>query len=155
MGKRNLTLGEAKSFTEELFDKEDQATKAARIIKAIHEARSSRISDIAGVMDGDGQASYKMIHRFLKDTNTKEALNRLYYEPAPFIIGDITEIARPEAKKTAYVGKLKDGKTRGFNLLTLAFPYHGRAIPFHSITHSSKLFLVKLAIPAIGNNIEL
>jgi hypothetical protein len=138
MGKRYLTLGEAKSFTGELFDKEDQAEKAARIIKGIQEARSSRISDITLVMEGDVRASYRMIHRFLKDTDTKEALNRLYYEPTSFIIGDITEIARPEAKKTAYVGKLKDGKTRGFDLFMLAFPYHGRAIPFHSITYSSK-----------------
>jgi len=138
MGKRYLTLGEAKSFTEELFDREDQVEKAALIIKGIQEARSSRISDITSVMEGDARASYRMIHRFLKNTETKEALNRLYYEPASFILGDITEIARPEAKKTAYVGKLKDGKTRGFDLFTLAFPYHGRALPFHSITYSSK-----------------
>ena len=138
MGKRSLTISEAKSFTEEIFDREDQAEKAARIIKGIQEARSSRISDVTSVMEGDIQASYKMVHRFLKGTDTKEALNRLYYEPTPFVIGDITEIARLQAKKTAYVGKLKDGKTPGFDLLTVAFPYHGRAIPFHSITYSSK-----------------
>ncbi len=138
MGRRNLTISEAKSFTEELFDREDQAEKAACIIKGIHEAQSSRISDIAAVMEGDIRANDKMIHRFLRVADTKEALNRLYYEPTPFVIGDITEIERRQAKKTAYVGKLKDGKTRGFDLLTLAFPYQGRTIPFHSITYSSK-----------------
>jgi hypothetical protein len=138
MGRRNLTLQEAKNFTAELFDRPDQAEKAARIIKGIQEARSSRISDIATVMEGDMRANDKMIHRFLSVTDTKEALNRLYYEPAPFIIGDITEIARKQAIRTSYVGKLKDGKTRGFDLLVLAFPYQGRAIPFHSITYSSK-----------------
>ena len=53
MGKRNSTFGEAKSFTGELFDKEDQVEKAARIIQGIQETRSSRISDIALVMEGD------------------------------------------------------------------------------------------------------
>ncbi len=138
MGRRNLTHGEARSFTRELFDREEQAEKAARIIQGIHQAQSSRISDIAGVMEGDVRANDKMIHRFLRVTDTKEALNRLYYDPAPFIIGDVTEIARPQAKKTSYVGKLKDGKTRGFDILALGFPYQGRAIPFHSLTYSSR-----------------
>ena len=138
MGKRNLTISEAKGFTEEIFDREDHAEKAAPIVKGIQEGRSSRISDVAAAMEEDTQASYKMVHRFLKVTDAKEALNRLYYEPTPFVIGDITEIARLQVKKTAYVGKLEDGKTPGFDLLILAFPYHGRAIPFHSITYSSK-----------------
>ena len=73
MSKRYLTLGEAKSFTGELFDKEDQAEKTARIIRGVQESRSSRISDITSVREGDTGASYRMIHRFLKDTDTKEA----------------------------------------------------------------------------------
>ena len=44
---------------------------------------------------------------------------------------------RPQAKKTAYVGKLKDGKTRGFWLFLLGMPYRGRVLPFHFITYSS------------------
>jgi hypothetical protein len=48
MGRRNLSLGEIKSFTEALFDKKDQAEKAARIIPGIQEDRSPRISDISG-----------------------------------------------------------------------------------------------------------
>jgi Transposase DDE domain len=143
VGKRNLTIGEARSFTEELFDRPDLAEKAARIIKAIYEARSPRVSDIACAMEGDMQANYKMIERFLKVTDTKAALNRLYFEPAPFIIGDPTEIERLYARKTAYVGKLKDGKKRGFNLFPLGFPYHSRVIPFHSITYSSKTISAK------------
>ncbi len=138
MGRRNLTLGEAKSFTAVLFDRKDQAEKAARIINGIQEAQSPRISDIACAMEGDMRANYKMIERFLSVADTKEALNRLYYEPTPFVIGDPTEIERLQAKKTAYVGKLKDGKKRGFNLFPLGFPYHSRVIPFHSITYSSK-----------------
>jgi hypothetical protein len=30
------------------------------------------------------------------------------------VIGDPAEIARPQARKTAYLGTLQDGKTRGF-----------------------------------------
>jgi len=36
------------------------------------------------------------------------------------------------------VGKLKDGKTRGFWALILATPYRGRAIPCGMVTYSSK-----------------
>jgi len=54
------------------------------------------------------------------------------------VIGDPTEIERPHAWKTEYVGKLKDGKTRGFWALILATPYRGRAIPCGMVTYSSK-----------------
>lgn len=53
-------------------------------------------------------------------------------------IGDPTEIERPQAQKTAYVGTLKDGKTKGFWVLVLAAPYRGRAIPCGFVTYSSK-----------------
>jgi hypothetical protein len=36
------------------------------------------------------------------------------------------------------VGVLKDGKTRGFQLLVLSVPYRGRAIPFHFLSFSSR-----------------
>ncbi len=36
------------------------------------------------------------------------------------------------------MGTLKDGKTKGFWLLTLATPFRGRALPFHFVTYSSK-----------------
>jgi hypothetical protein len=54
------------------------------------------------------------------------------------VIGDPTEIERPQAWKTAYVGTLKDGKTKGFWALVLATPYRGRAIPCGFVTYSSK-----------------
>jgi hypothetical protein len=40
--------------------------------------------------------------------------------------------------QTEYAGRLKDGKTRGFDLLILATPYRGRGIPFHCISYSSR-----------------
>jgi hypothetical protein len=138
LGRSGLKLSEIISFTNELFNDEWQSEKAARIIKAILEVHSPRIADIALAMKGDVRANDKMIHRFLKDTDTKEALNRLYFEATPFVIGDPTEIERSQATKLPYVGWLKDGKTLGFQIFPLAFPYHGRAIPFDFITYSSK-----------------
>jgi len=35
------------------------------------------------------------------------------------------------------VGKLKNGKTRGFQLLVILFPYKGRVIPFWFVVFSS------------------
>ncbi len=54
------------------------------------------------------------------------------------MIGDPTEIERPQTWKTAYVGTLKDGKTKGFWVMVLATPYRGRAIPCGLVTYSSK-----------------
>jgi hypothetical protein len=48
----------------------------------------------------------------------------------------LKDIERLGAKKTKYVGKLKDKKL-GFQILVLSSPYKGRAIPFNFITYSS------------------
>ena len=68
----------------------------------------------------------------------KDVLARLHDSQAPFVIGDPTEIPRPQAKHTPYVGYLKDGKTRGFWVLQLATPYRGRALPCSFVTYSSQ-----------------
>lgn len=124
-------------FVQHLFDQASLARKAARIVKGILEARSPRLSDIAHQMPGNPDASYKQIQRFLAKVDPKAALLRLFQVDAPFVLGDPTEMPRPQAKKTGYVGKLRDG-TRGFWLLLLATPLRGRAIPFSFITYSSK-----------------
>jgi hypothetical protein len=89
-------------------------------------------------MSGKSLAGYKRIQRFLKASDPREALWRLFQENAEFVIGDPTEIERPQAWKTDYVGTLKDGKTKGFWALVLATPYRGRAIPCGLVTYSSK-----------------
>ena len=43
---------------------------------------------------------------------------------------------RPQALRTEYVGYLKDGKTRGYDLWVLTVPYRGRGIPFHLVSYS-------------------
>ncbi len=122
----------------ELFDDEEQAKRAGEIGGAILEARSLRMTDIAVKMEGESAAGYKRIQRFLGKADPRAALWRLFQEEAEFVIGDPTEIERPHAWKTEYVGKLKDGKTRGFWALILATPYRGRAIPCGMVTYSSK-----------------
>jgi len=125
-------------FMQEIFDEKGKAKKAAEIGEAILKARSLRLTDIAAQMTGNSDANYKRIQRFLMGSNPVEALWRLFQEEAEFVIGDPTEIERPQAWKTEYVGTLKDSKTKGFWALVLATPYRGRAIPCGFVTYSSK-----------------
>jgi hypothetical protein len=125
-------------FAQLLFDTKDLARKATVILKAILEAQSPRLSEIAQKMPGKPAANYKHLQRFLATTDPRLILLRLFQVDAPFVIGDPTEMPRPHAWRTSYVGTLKDGKTKGFWLLTLATPFRGRALPFHFVTYSSK-----------------
>ena len=125
-------------FAQVLFDSKDDARKAAAILKAMLEVQSPRLTDIAQKMTGKPDANYKQIQRFLAATDPKTILLRLFQVDAPFVLGDPTEIPRPRAWRTSYVGTLSDGKTKGFWLLTLATPIRGRALPFHFVTYSSK-----------------
>jgi len=135
MSKGITTKRNIKRFTDQCFDRESE--QAARIIKGVLDARSPRLSDIADAMDGNYDANYKAIQRFIEDDKPKEALNRLYNEESEYVLGDPTDIERPQASKTDYVGKLKSKKL-GFTIMFLATPYRGRAIPFSFITYSSK-----------------
>lgn len=125
-------------FVQQLFCDDHTAHQASEIIEGIMQARSPRLSDIAARMAGNEAASYKRIQRFLQDNDPREALKRLFNEEAEFVIADPTEIERPHAEQTEYVGTLKDGETKGFWMLTLATPLRGRAIPFHFLTYSSR-----------------
>lgn len=125
-------------FAQMLFDSPDVARQATPILKALLEGRSARVSDIAQHMHGRAAANYKHVQRFMQNVDTKETLLRLFQADAPFVIGDVTEIPRPHAYRTPYVGTLKDGKTQGFWLLLLATPYRGRALPCHFLTYSSR-----------------
>lgn len=127
-------------FAQQLFADEHSAKQASEIIAGIMKARSPRLSDIAAKMAGSEAAGYKRIQRFLQDNEPREALKRLFNEEAKFVIADPTEIKRPHANKTGYVGTLMDGQTKGFWMLTLATPLRGRAIPFHFLTYSSRTF---------------
>ncbi len=125
-------------FTKELFDQEEQARKAARILHGVLKARSGRMTHIAHKMKGKPAGNYKQIQRFLKQVDLKQILLRMFQEEAEFVIGDPTEMERSQARKTEYVGTLSDGSTRGYWLLTLATPFRGRAIPCSFVTYSSE-----------------
>jgi len=125
-------------FVEQVFSDRKTVQQASEIIRGILESRSPRISDIASRMSGGETASYKRVQRFLEQEDPRQALKLLFNEEAEFVIGDPTEIERPYAHRTDYVGKLKDGETKGFWMLTLATPVRGRAIPFHFLTYSSR-----------------
>jgi len=124
-------------FAKPLFGSEQSAKKASQIMESILVSQSPRISDIADKMDGNYESNYKKVQRFLKKEDLLPVLGQLFNEEAAFVLGDPTEIERPGAKKTEYVGTLSDGKTKGFWMLTLATPLRGRAIPCHFITYSS------------------
>jgi hypothetical protein len=125
-------------FMEMIIDDQQAVQSASEIGQAILTARSLRLTDLSVKMKGNPAACYKRIQRFLKGNDAREALWRLFQEQAEFVIGDPTEIERPQAWKTPYVGVLKDGKTKGFWSLLLATPYRGRAIPCGLITYSSR-----------------
>ena len=84
-------------FMAELFDDDEQAKRAGEIGAAILEARSLRLTDIAVEMEGESAAGYKRIQRFLGKADPRAALWRLFQEDAGFVIGDPTEIERPNA----------------------------------------------------------
>ena len=121
-----------------LFDDEKLAKQASKIIQAILEAQSPRLSHVVEKMAGKSSSNYKMIQRFLCRIDLKQVLLRFYQEDAKFVIGDPTEMARYNAPKTSYVGTLSDGRTAGYWLLMLSMPYRGRAIPFSYVIYSSK-----------------
>jgi hypothetical protein len=125
-------------FLQDLFDDSGLAWKGTRIIQAILKDRSPRLSDIARSMKGTEVANYKCIQRFLQAVDLQDVLLRLFQEEAPFVIGDPTEMPRPQAKRTEYVGTLSDGETKGYWLMILATPYHGRAIPCGFVDYSSR-----------------
>jgi len=125
-------------FAQALFDRDEQAKKAAPILKGILDAGSPRLSDISQHMPGSPTANYKAIQRLMAEVDFQEVLLRLFDEEAPFYLADVTEISRRQAKKTSYVGRLSDGKTLGFALLVVAQPYRGRAIPFAFVTYSER-----------------
>lgn len=118
-------------FTQELFDREEE--KAARILWAILETQSPRKSDWSQVFKEEAKegTNYRTIDRVLPKLDPKVALMRLFDPEVPFVLVDPTEIERPQAKRTGYVGRLSDGKSLGFWTVVFAQPYRGRAIPFH------------------------
>jgi hypothetical protein len=126
------------AFMQYLFDRPATAQHAAVIVEAILDGRSPRLSAIAQHMAGTAAANYKAIQRFIAHVDVKAALLRLFQDNAEFVIGDATEMPRPQAYRTSYVGTLSDGETHGYWLLVLATPFRGRALPCSLLSYSSR-----------------
>lgn len=101
-------------FLKILFDDPEPARKAANILAGLLTARSPRLSEIAREMKGNEAANYKAIQRFLEKEDPQAVLLRLFQEEARFVIGDPTEMPRPQAKRTDYMRILSDGVTKGY-----------------------------------------
>ena len=126
------------AFMRYLLDDERLTMQGSKIIQALLEAQSPRLSNIAEKMAGNSTSCYKRIQRFLHKVDMKQVLLRFYQEEAKFVIGDPTEMERFRAPKTSYVGRLSDGTTAGYWLLVLSTPYRGRSIPFSFVVYSSR-----------------
>lgn len=126
-------------FLKYLMDDEKLVKQASQIMKALLEAQSPRLTNIAEKMPGQkSDSNYKLIQRFLKQVDVKRLLMRLYQEDAEFVLGDPTEMERCKAPKTAYVGTLSDGKTAGYWLMVLSTPFRGRSLPCSFVVYSSR-----------------
>src|SRR5512137_2426227 len=126
------------AFMRYILDDDKLIEQGSTIIRALLEAQSPRISNIAEKMRGKSASCYKMIQRFLAKVNLKQILLRFHQEEADYVIGDPTEMERFRAPHTAYVGTLSDGLTAGYWLLVLSTPYRGRSIPFSFVVFSSR-----------------
>ncbi|TFU13981.1 IS4/IS5 family transposase [Thermus tengchongensis] len=107
--------------------------KVARLLWAILASGSARKSDWARAyrQEATEEANYKAIDRLLPLLEPQRYLLRLLDPKTPFLLVDPTEVPRPQAKRTPYVGRLSDGKTLGFWAVVLAQPYEGRAVPVY------------------------
>jgi len=71
-------------FVQYLFDDEDTARKAKKIVEGILKAQSPRLSDIAREMSGKEESNYKSIQRFLANNSPQKSLIALVPGRCPF-----------------------------------------------------------------------
>lgn len=137
-------------FIQGLFDETATAIRAAEIGQAILAAQLVRMTDIVVKMKGK-QCGQLQVDPALCPQSRSTPSTVASFSGAGRICGvrkandgDPTEIERPQAWKTEYVGTLKDGKTKGFWALVLATSYRGRAIPCGLVMYSSKTIAAEL-----------
>ena len=100
------------------------------IIYGFQKCKSLRISRIAVTMPGNYESNDKSITRAINRLDIRTLLSGLSafaLQGEELLLLDLTEMTRKNAKKTGYVGYLKDGITRGYNILTISVPYNGRS----------------------------
>jgi hypothetical protein len=67
------------SFVRYLFDDSKMVEQGSKIIRALLEAQSPRLSNIAEKMPGNSASCYKRIQRFLHKVDLKLVLLRFYH----------------------------------------------------------------------------
>lgn len=109
-------------------------TKASKSVSSIiygfQKCKSLRVSRIAASMRGNYESNNKNITRAINRLDISLLLSRLSSfasQGEDLLLLDLTEMTRKHAIRTDYVGYLKDGKTRGYNILTVSVPYKGRS----------------------------
>ena len=74
MNKEIIKAPDMQRFAAACFDRPEESEKATRILK------------------GSSETNYKTIQRFLDNSDSKLALQRLYCEETPYVIGDPAEL---------------------------------------------------------------
>lgn len=110
----------------------DRKTRNAvsSIIYGFQKCKSLRVSRIAATMPGNYESNDKSITRTLNQLDISMLLSGLATFALPneeLRLLDLTDMPRKNAKKTSYVGYLKDGTTHGYSILTISVPYKGRS----------------------------
>ncbi len=80
------------TFMRYLLDDVKLAEQGSKIVRALLDAQSPRMSNISEKMKGKSASCYKMIQRFLAKVDLKQVLLRFYQEEADYVIGDPTEM---------------------------------------------------------------
>jgi len=97
-----LRVSDLEPFVREIFAEDERLV--SRILHGILQAQSPRLSDIRHAMERPSpSANSKALNRFLDEAYPWMPLLRLFDENAPFVMGDVTEVERRQAKKTALV----------------------------------------------------
>lgn len=106
-------------------------------------AKKLRISSISSALPGNYESNYKNITRSLNKldiSQLSEGLLGFLDSASDILLLDFTEMTRKNAKRTDYVGYLKDGATLGYSILALSIPFKGRSkVVFTDIISSSTI----------------
>lgn len=102
-----ITYKDLVPFVEVVADRPKDTEKVARLGYAILASGSARKSDWARHyrQEANGEANHKAIGRLLEGLDSKRLLHRLIDTQHPILLADPTEVRRPQAKHTPYVGR--------------------------------------------------
>jgi DNA transposition AAA+ family ATPase len=98
------------------------------MLYGFHRCKKLRISSIAAVLPGNYESNAKSISRTLDKLEVdelQEGLLSFVKGNTKYLLMDLTEMVRKDAEHMDYVGYLKDGKTRGYNVFIDKYTVYG------------------------------